>query len=415
LSRVRTKKTADEGWLKPPPRRPGPLPPDTVTPPAEAEPPLPSFEVVVEKSGQIRQAGASQAEGEEVRRTRARLEGSLYQFARVVLDYHWLAPKLHVPVCRFIQTCPPRRKFLLMPRGHCKSTLVAQALPLHMAIQPAERNIYLPGEPGVDVTVLIVGERLERAQDNFRPIQAALQENELLRAFWPHVVWENPRREAKKWNDSEMILPRSREFTDPSFRAVGMGAALAGSHPKGMIFDDLTTEAAANSPPEMQKAINWSKNATAMLFDQQFGLIWYTGTRWAVADLPDHRMQNSPEIQFNKRWRSMVEDGEIIYPNKFGYEGAVESLQKEHGVMFPLLYMNSVGDSTLTDFSESDLRFYNLVGDELEFEENELDAQLVKDMNTPARKSDLDSLRGRPLDAQTYALLRLQNHVRVRS
>jgi hypothetical protein len=396
------------------------LPPDRVVKRRQSAKPPPKpvsvrEELVVQPNGQVRQAGATQAEGPEVKQIRSRAEGSLYYFVRVILDYHWLNAKLHLWVCRFLQRCPPYRKFLLLPRGHCKSLLAGQALPLHIVVQPAESNIYFPGELGTEATILIVGERLERAQDNFRPIQAALQENELLRAFWPHVVWENPRRQAKKWNDSEMILPRPRELTDPTFRAVEMGAATPGSHPKAMIFDDLTTEAAANSPPEMQKAIEWSKNASALLFYQDRGLVWYTGTRWAVADLPDYREQNSPEIQFNKRWRSMVEDGEIIYPEKFGYEGAVESLQKEHGVMFPLLYMNSIGDSALTDFSESDLRFYNLVGDEIEFEENELDLQLVDHMNMPARKPDFDGLRGRPLDAKAYALMRLQNNVRVRS
>jgi hypothetical protein len=409
--------------MKPPPKRGGPLPPDIVVPrkTASAPPASPARrELVVEKSGQIRQAGASQTNGVWVEAKRKLYEGSLYQFARVILDYHWLSPKLHVPVCRWLQTCPPYRKFFLSPRGHGKSTLTAQAAPLHMIIQPAAQNIYLPNGlaqqpriPGTDMMILIVGERLDRAQDNFRPIQTALEENQLLRGFWPHAVWENPRRQAKKWNDSEMILPRSREFTDPSFRAVGIGASITGSHPVVMIFDDLTTDQAANSPPEMQKAIEWSKNATALLFDQEKGLIFYTGTRWAVADLPDYRMQNSPEIQFNTKWRSMVEDGEIIYPEKFGYEGAIASLQAEHGVMFPLLYMNSIGDSTLTDFSESDLRFYTLEGGEIEFEETDLDAKLVVDMNMPARKTQIDELRGQPLDAMSYALLR-RNNFRVR-
>ena len=356
-------------------------------------------ELIVQPSGLVRQAGASQSNTKWIDENRERSERSLYSFARTVLDYHWLSPKLHVPVCRWLQTCPPRRKFFLAPRGHCKSTLTAQAMPLHMAVQPATANLYFPGDPGCDVTVLIVGERLERAQDNLRPIQTALEDNELLRAFWPHICWENPRRQAKKWNDSEMILRRSRELPDPTFRAVGIGAAITGSHPKSLIFDDLTTELAANSPVEMQKAIDWSRNATALLFDQEKGLIWYTGTRWAVADLPDWHANNSPEVEFNKRWRGMVEDGAVIYPEKFGYPGAVDELQRIHGVMFPLLYMNSIGDSTLTDFSASDLRFYELVGDELLFERNEWDDRLEKDMNAPAAKAEaVESGRGKPLD-----------------
>ena len=360
----------------------------------------PREELVVEGKGEtrkVRQAGAADAEGAFVREERRWCEDNLYYFLSTVLDYHWLYPPLHTKVCRWIQTVPPRRKFLLMPRGHCKSTIVAQGLPLHMAIQPAERNLYFPEDAGADVTVLIVGERLERAQDHLRVIEAQLSGNQLFRAFWPHLCWENPKRQAKKWNDAEMIIPRGRELADPTFRAAGIGAATTGSHPKVMIFDDLTTEAAANSPTEMDKAIQWSRAATAMLFDQKQGLIWYTGTRWAVADLPDWHQNNSPEIEFNQEWRQIVEDGEPIYPTKFGYPGCVEELRRIHGTLFPLLYMNSIGDSTLTDFAASDIRFYELVGGNIEFQENELDAALHQQMNAPAQPAVEPNLRGERL------------------
>lgn len=363
-------------------------------------------EIVVEKrTGAVRQAGATQA-GAQIMRWRTLAEGSLYFLARGILNCWWLTPSLHKPICDWLQEVPPRRKLLMIPRGHGKTTLVGQCLPIHLWIQPKESNRYLAGVPGNETRILMCGEKIQRAQDHLRVIQHHMSTNEVLRGLWPHVVWDNPRRQAPKWNDAEMIIPRSAEFPDPSIRAVGVEAAITGAHPNVIIKDDLTTEAAANSPLVMQTAIDWHRNSRALMSNPERDLEFITGTRWAVADLLEHIMEKDPTVAVNTQWRSMVEDGRILYPENFGGDGAVERLQREHGVMFPLLYMNSVASSDLVDFDVADLRFYDVRGESVWFSEDDRDAELSREMRAPAPKRGPE-LRGRSIyDNVTQEALR---------
>jgi hypothetical protein len=150
-----------------------------------------------------------------------------------------------------------------------------------------------------------------------------------------------------------------------------------------MIHDDLTTEDAANSPAMMQAAIQWHSNSHALLSEQATDLVFVTGTRWSVADLPDHIMTNQPEYEVNTDWRGLVEDGRIIYPIKFGYEDAVAKLRAQHGSMFPLLYFNRVEDSGLVDFDAGDLRTFEIVGESLRFTGDPRDTELSQEINRP--------------------------------
>jgi hypothetical protein len=360
---------------------------------------------MVPEGDQVRQAGATLADGAQVAQWRAGFERDLYAFARAILDMHWLSPALHAAVCRWLTRVPPYRKFLMMPRNHCKSTLIAQALPLHMLIQPAASNIYYERRAGSETRILLVGESETRAKDHLGVVASHLVGNELLRAFWPHVAWENPRRQARRWNSLEIDVPRAREWPDPTVRAIGVGTAVVGAHVSCLIKDDLTTEEAANSPTVMQAAIAWHENSRALFEHPDTDLEFITGTRWSVSDLPDIVMRD-PTVESNARWRGILEDGRVIYPEKFGYEGAVEQLRAQHGVMFPLLYFNTVVDTELVDFDPADIREFTIAGDALAFESDRRDTELAQVMRRSAPPLPSPSI-GPPVGASRRSGLEL--------
>jgi hypothetical protein len=341
--------------------------------------------VVDRKSGRVRQAGADRPEGQFVQMFKRQCELSLYTFMDGVLNYWFLDPSLHKPVADWLTTTPPYRKMLIMPRNHGKTSIVAQALPLHAMIQPRGGNIYFQGEPGSYLRLVLAGETEEMAVRNLRVIKGALENNVLLRALWPHICWDNPRRQSAKWSDDAIIIPRDTNFPEPTIRAIGVGGAVTGMHPNMLIKDDLTTQRAANEPPTMHKAIEWHQDSRALFANPDTDLEFITGTKWAAYDLPGYIMDSDPTVQVNTEWRKVVCDGKVLWPFKYGYPGAIEQLQKEHGTKFPLLFMNEVSGSDLTDFLLSDLREYVLVGGELiQFEENEFDVGLADAMNKPA-------------------------------
>lgn len=397
-----------------------------------------SRELIVDKNGRPRQAGASPAlfaDSPWVTQKRTLAERSLYYFTRGVLRRKYLDINFHKPVCDWLQTVPPlamdklptggegphgqgapppgRRKGLLMPREHAKSSIVAHSLPIHIHIQPLEHNIYFPGESGADQRIILMCETEKMGKDRLRVVQAAWESNQMIRAFWPERVWEAPRRQAKKWNDVELIIPRKNEFPDPSLRAVGVGGAITGAHPSALIKDDLISFDAMNSELVMNEAIEYHKTSRALI-GRPTCLEWIIGTRWAVYDLYSESMENDPTVSW---WiRSMVENGRAIYPSFFPLS-RIADLQAEHGIMFPLFYMNSAGDPDLVDFDMRLVRNFaiEVVGESswIVFEDDERDAMLLERQGGTAGTYTDDTLRGAELTSETYDILkRRHEHLR---
>lgn len=348
--------------------------------------------VIEKKSGRVRQAGADSAEGAFVMAFKARCEESLYCFLDGVLNYDFLDAELHKPVCDWLTEIPPYRKMLLMPRNHGKSTIVARGMPLHMLIQSAERNIYFAG-PGSDMRLVLAGETEVRVIGHLRVIKGALENNVLLRALWPHVVWDNPRKEAGKWSDTEIIVRRKTNFPEPTIMGIGVGGAITGAHPNVIIKDDLTTQKAADEPATMQRAIEWHLDSRALMANPETDLEFITGTYWAAYDLPNFIEANDPTVRVNTNWRQCIADGRMIY-SKYRFPGALKQLQDEAKMKFPLLYMNTVVGSALTDFNLADLRSYELTAQgEIVFTEDERDIELTDAINGPPPVPE-HSLRG---------------------
>lgn len=221
--------------------------------------------------------------------------------------------------------------------------------------------------------------------------------NDLFRGLWPHLCWENPRKQADKWNERMLVIPRTENYPDPSIRAIGVGGAITGARHDVHIKDDLVTEEAANSEVVMEGAIRWHVNSRALFDDPDKSVEFVIGTRWAVHDLYSYIMQNDPTVSYVIR--SIIEDGCTIYPEAFTLE-TVARLRKEFGIMFPLLYMNNVGDPDLIDFPEDDLRFFALQDDVCYYDEDNRDSTMA--LAHAALSAKVLFPRGRPLDAAAW-------------
>lgn len=358
------------------------------------------------KTGRVRQAGTVDPEGEMVWRAKEQCERDLFSFSYLVMDRTYLTPTLHGEDIQWLTTFPAYRKLWMLPRRHAKTSVVSHCLPLHILVQPPEHNIYMPGRDGRDTRILLAGEVEKRASDNLRVIRNALEGNMFFRAWWPEVTWENPRRDADKWNEAELVVPRPTDFPDPSIRAIGVGGAITGGRHDVHIKDDLVAEEAANSPTVMQTAIRWHNNSRALLDDQDRSLEFIIGTKWAVDDLYTE-VKRDPTVE--SRVRSIVENGKPIYPEVFSMV-LIERLKEAHGSMFWLLYMNSADNPELTDFLPSHFRYYHLIDDFVVPQPDQRDLALERDKE--GRKIESggfdnegigDDFRGRRLDTETFA------------
>lgn len=329
--------------------------------------------LVADRKGNLRQAGTVDPVGDVLTQAREKAEHDLYYFCVFVLGREYLTDSLHKPVCDWLTKTPPVRKMLLLPRRHAKTSIVSHGLPIHVLIQPQETNQYVPGMPGCDTKILMAGEISTRAEENMSVIRMVFEQNEIFRGLWPHLCWENPRKQSRAWNNTSLIIPRNVHFPDPTIRAAGAGGAITGTRPHVIIKDDICAEAAANSPQIMQNAINWHINTRALYEDQASSLEYIIGTRWAVKDLYSHIIENDPTVE--PLIRSCVEDGKPIYPEVFTLD-SLEQLRRTMGAMFALMYMNNVGDPDLVDFPENELRFFTRIGNIIEFGDDLRDSVL---------------------------------------
>jgi len=184
---------------------------------------------------------------------RLRAERSLYVFAKFVLGMRarpgqpvGLSPTLHRQVCDWIQCMDKacehemtpsltvhggKRKLLMLPVVHLKTTLVSHSLPLHMLAQPQAHNIYFPGMPGADTRILLHGETVDKARENLGVIKENLERNHLLRWLWPHLIWRE-KKEAPTWKDDAITVRRSgqRILPEPTITAIGVRTALEQRH-----------------------------------------------------------------------------------------------------------------------------------------------------------------------------------------
>jgi len=361
------------------------------------------------RTGTITCINGTQADADHLTALRAELEQSLFAFSRIVLGRDLLTQNLHRPLCNWLTTFPHTpgtvtakyRKLLLLPRNHFKSTIVSQSLPVHILIQSKESNIYLPGREGPSSRILLACEAQSIASKRLVWIETQFESNSMLRQLWPHRLWDNPRKESKKWNEKEMLTKGGGDKVDFSIEAVGVGGAVTGAHFDVIIDDDLVTLEAANSPAVMETAKEWHTASRALVDDFDKFLEFILGTRWAVQDLYDD-IQKDDSVAVIVR--AIVEDGVPILPERIDME-TVARLKREFGVLFPLLFMNSAADPELTDFDITLLRHFHIEGDNIVFDDDDRDGIISDSLNAPPPIQP-DVPRGARLNRETYDIIK---------
>jgi len=319
-------------------------------------------------------------------------EANLWFFGRYVLGYNLLTKTLHLDVANFIQTIPPYRKLLLLPRNHYKSTL-SRAFAIHLLIQPDGRNVYFPnGFPHKKYTsdgrmtrILLASKTSDLAQLNLGEIAQVLERNPMLKMLWPHCFWDDPRRAVRSgdcpaWNNATISIRRPEVIREGSIETIGVGGVRTGYHFDVNIHDDLIDIKDRNSSAEMNSAIEWHSASRAFLQDEDHNLEFILGTHWAVNDLYTNIIENDATVE--PYVRAIVENGKPILPeayNMLQIERMKRPRPEGYGNLFPLLFMNDAYDPELVDFDMSMLRTFRIEDGCIVFEEDERDMILRGD------------------------------------
>jgi len=206
-----------------------------------------------------------------------------YACQRADCDNDWVFER-----CREVQAEPDG--FLdLWSREHYKSTIITFAKSIQdILVDP-------------DITIGIFSHTRPIAKGFLRQIKQELEGNERLKAWFPDIIWENPRKEAPKWSEDDgIVVRRTSNPKEATIEAWGVvDGQPTSKHFAILNYDDIVTRESVTTPEMMQK----TTDALALSYNlgAHGGKRRFIGTRY----------------HYNDTYRTLIDRGSAvprIYP-----------------------------------------------------------------------------------------------------
>ncbi len=276
---------------------------------------------------------------------------SLYFFCKVILGYKDLIPEVHLLYCEFLDSKDSNYKLAMMPRDFVKSwILYAKAI-----------RDYLRDH---DRRMLLAMSTEDNARKASEYIANVFTKNKLLRMLFPEAV---PNTEDKdRWEVKARTLPRHTDAPEPTFTFAGVKTELVSGHYDDIFLDDIFAKEASESPDIAARVFSMVAACEALRNDPKTSGIIHTCTRWSMDDVAARiigfdKQQTDEKIfraEGDSRYiclkRSVVEDGQPIWPQKFPNE-ELAKLEKGYeaqgvGYFFAFQHMNNPIDARVVEF-----------------------------------------------------------------
>jgi len=278
---------------------------------------------------------------------RQALKTNLYKFNKFVLGVEEGSGKVplgvfHKDLCRFIDEDKGKKKLVLVPRGHLKSTLVTVGYSL-------QRIAY-----DQTIRILIANATYKMGTAFLGEIKKHLTTNERFIELYGRLA-DDP----IKWSE-DMITLRGAEMAhgkkEATVTAFGMGGNLVSQHYDIIILDDIVNRDMVNTREQIEKSIMFYKDVLDLADGEKTEFI-VIGTRWHDRDLYEWIM--NPENNVIKGFKVRVlraYDGDLegesfqaLWPEKFNQE-YIQSLIRDKGIYeFSCQYLNDpVPDESAT-------------------------------------------------------------------
>ncbi|MCX7012128.1 MAG: hypothetical protein NTW86_06105, partial [Candidatus Sumerlaeota bacterium] len=271
------------------------------------------------------------------------IEHDLLYLCGTVLGYDKLSAGFHGWMCRWIAETHGRDSLLLVPRGHYKTTIAG----IGETIQDILAN--------PNIRILITSSTPTLPAKTLRAVRAQFERNELLRALYPDVIWGNPKRDAPKWTDDEIVVRRGSDFKEPTILAASAGREITGLHFDKVLCDDIVNRDWCNTRDQMDKLEEWFRMLDAIL---EPGRGWkrILGTRYSDADLYSRLIAELPPQSV--AIRQVIENGRPIFPEEFNEEH-IEKMKRDMGpYLFSCQMMNDPVASEDAVFRLEWFRYY---------------------------------------------------------
>ncbi len=175
-----------------------------------------------------------------------------------------------VNACQEVEQGPDGWTMDLWFRKGYKSTILTKARTIQRVLKHPEKS------------TMIASHTRPIAKKFLRPIMLEFETNELLKACFPDVLYENPRAESPKWSEDDGIIVRrkSRSRSEATVEAWGIKEGMPISvHFDWIILDDLETKDDVLNPDVVTKVRNAVDLTTDLLTEG--GSISVVGTPYS--------------------------------------------------------------------------------------------------------------------------------------
>lgn len=300
---------------------------------------------------------------------------SFYTFCRTVMDYNDLSPEIHADYCFFLEGNETRKQ-VEMPRGFIKTWIGSIAYPIWITLPrnaPDEFPVGLKLEDifytlGPNMRILIASYVVANSMKMISMIRRTYERNTMLQALFPEVIPDNFQK--VKWSDTEACIKRSKDYTECTFEAGGIGGSTTSRHYDLIIEDDLIYACKDDfsgrelqpNQEDIDKAIGWHKLAMSLLVPGRHTRIHNIGTRWAKHDLIEYIRSNEPYYVIFQRAatkdRTFTSHSEPTWPEMYDLQ-KLDQLRRSQG---PFLFATQyLGIPTVPEdklFKREWLQFY---------------------------------------------------------
>ena len=285
--------------------------------------------------------------------------GSLFFFCAYTLGKHRLQ-RLHMEMCRSLES-EDLHLVLEMPMGHFKTTVGTEGLSMWWALPFTNKDEFLMRGLGYgdewirwmkvahnqNTRTLVTHEVEARAIAMGKAVDEHYQNNDTFKKVFPEILPTN----SATWNDHSKFQKRNgpTDATTGTFEYRGVGQALQGIHPDGIIQDDNMGRAAQSSLLRgdgrvLEDLVRWHRQVSTRFDSASFtktglGRQLVIGNRWAHNDLNSWIRENQPEFKFETHSAEggccrRHPAGKPIFPE----EWTLERLKKEQKTLGPYDY-----------------------------------------------------------------------------
>lgn len=323
----------------------------------------------------------------EWHKLRKKALSDLFWLADAVLGYGTLVPltiHTHRLMCVFAErkTGSPllddaHFRLISVPRGVGKTACITIA----KVIQDSLRH--------PDGSTMLANENQDNANTFLSEIAGHFENNTFLRALFPDVIPEEPRRQ-EPWSATALNLIRQNSRKEPTIFTVGVGGTKTGMHPDRIIVDDCISREAmenarAGSWQLMEKTNRWINQLTPLLnYSAPWWEICFIGTRWWVGDSYEHierafgygeqkqfvRLKQQLEDNTTQTLenvyrlgdiavfkRAIIEQGQIIFPEKFTKDDLAK-LRLRDPELYAANYLNEPATDLTAQFKSTWLHYW---------------------------------------------------------